>query len=161
MAETCDIRLARRDDAVRIALMSREFIEDGLGWRWTPARISACLRNAAMNVAVAECDGQIAGFGIMQYRELEAHLMLFGVMPQSRRRGIGTRLLRWLEQVALVAGTELIFLEARLTNAVARRFYHAQGYRELGVLRRYYAGTEDAVRIGKDLAAAGSPPPRG
>ena len=160
MAETCDIRLARRDDAVRIALMSREFIEDGLAWRWTPARIGACLRNAAMNVAVAECDGQIAGFGIMQYRELDAHLMLFGVMPQSRRRGIGSRLLRWLEQVALVAGTELIFLEARLTNTPARRFYQAHGYRELGVLRRYYAGTEDALRIGKDLSAT-APLPRG
>jgi len=153
MAETCTIRLARRDDAVRIALMSREFIEGGLGWRWTPPRINACLRNTAMNVAVAECDGQIAGFGIMQYQEFEAHLMLFGVMPQARRRGIGTRLLQWLEQVATEAGIELIFLEARLTNVAARKFYRAHGYRELTVLRRYYAGTEDALRIGKDLAA--------
>jgi len=157
MTGTCEVRLANRDDAVRIALMSREFIEDGLGWRWTPARISACLRNAAMNVAVAYLDGQIAGFGIMQYRELEAHLMLFGVMPQARRRGVGRRLLRWLEQVAMVAGVELIFLEARLSNVEARGFYRAHGYRELVIMRRYYSGTEDAVRLGKDLAAAPLP----
>jgi ribosomal-protein-alanine acetyltransferase len=158
----CSIRLARRDDAVHIALMSRDFIESGLGWRWTPARIVACLRDRAMNVVVAEYGKRIVGFGIMQYRELEAHLMLFGILPQARRRGIGTVLLRWLEKVALNAGIELVFLEARCSNAAAREFYRMQGYRELALLKRYYAGTEDAVRIGRDLTAAPQAvPPRG
>jgi len=155
MTDADEIRMAQPRDAGHIAAMSRDFIEDGLGWRWTPSRIAACLRNqASMNVVVAEADGKLVGFGIMQYRDLEAHLMLFGVLPEARRRGIGSRLLRWLEEVALVAGIELIFLEARTSNATARTFYRANGYRELTVLRRYYSGREDAVRIGKDLAAA-------
>jgi ribosomal-protein-alanine N-acetyltransferase len=156
----CSIRLARRDDAVHIALMSRDFIEEGLGWRWTPQRIVACLRDRAMNVVVAEHGRRIVGFGIMQYKDLEAHLMLFGILPQARRRGIGMALLRWLERVAVVAGIELIFLEARTSNQAAREFYRAQGYRELALLKRYYAGTEDAVRIGKDLFATPQPVPR-
>src|SRR5262249_44845782 len=144
----------RAGDAAHIATMSRDFIEDGLGWRWTPARVVACLRNrATTNVVVAEAGGRLLGFGIMQYRDLEAHLGLFGVQPGARRRGMGSRLLRWLEEVALIAGIELIFLEARKSNAAARAFYHAHGYRELALLPRYYSGREDAVRIGKDLAA--------
>ena len=76
---------------------------------------------------------------------------------EDRSRGIGTQLLRWLESTAETAGIELIFLEARATNATARAFYKARGYRELAVLPRYYSGREDAVRIGKDLAAAATP----
>ena len=159
MTDSVDIRMARLDDAAHIALMSRDFIEDGLGWRWTPARVAACMRDGAMNVVVAEADAQLAGFGIMQYRDLEAHLMLFGVVPALRRRAVGSRLLHWLEQVATVAGIELIFLEARLANRAAREFYRAHGYRELGVMQRYYSGREDAVRIGKDLTATPLPVP--
>src|ERR1700722_2843442 len=35
------IRLARAADALAIADMSREYIEYGLGWSWTTARIAA------------------------------------------------------------------------------------------------------------------------
>jgi ribosomal-protein-alanine N-acetyltransferase len=38
------IRLARPSDAQAIAEMSRDLIEHGLGWRWTPSRIRAALR---------------------------------------------------------------------------------------------------------------------
>jgi ribosomal protein S18 acetylase RimI-like enzyme len=70
-------------------------------------------------------------------------------------------LLQWLEQVALIAGIELIFLEARVTNRAAREFYRARGYRELAVLQRYYSQRDDAVRIGKDLEMAPLPLRRG
>lgn len=161
MNEHCEIRLARPVDAARIALMSRDFIEDGLGWRWTPARVAAQIRNRSTNVVVAECAQHPVGFGIMQYRELEAHLLLFGVAPGARRRGTGSRLLRWLERVARDAGIEMIFLEARATNHAAREFYRAHGYRELALMQRYYSNREDAVRIGKDLDAVTLPVPRG
>ena len=157
MAEPCEVRIARPADALRIAQMSRDFIEDGLGWRWTSSRIVGCMRDRSMNAIVAEADGHLLGFGIMQYHDLEAHLMLFGVVPEARRRGIGTRLLHWLEQVAAIAGIELIFLEARVTNLAAREFYRAHGYRELAFMRRYYSQLEDAVRIGKDLEMAPLP----
>jgi ribosomal-protein-alanine N-acetyltransferase len=157
MNAACEIRIARAVDATRIALMSRDFIEEGLGWRWTPARVHAYIRNRGTNVVVAETARNMIAFGIMQYREIEAHLLLFGVLPQARRHGVGTRLLRWLEDVAVVAGVEMIFLEARATNTAAREFYRAHGYRELAIMQRYYSNREDAVRIGKDLAATSLP----
>jgi ribosomal-protein-alanine N-acetyltransferase len=153
MIEAGEIRLARMRDAAPIAAMSRDFIEDGLGWGWTPERVARSLRNRATNVVVAEAHNDLAGFAIMQYHDDEAHLLLFAVKPTYRRHGIGTRLLTWLESTATTAGIELIFLEARTANAAARAFYVARGYRELAVLRRYY-GSEDAVRIGKDLGVS-------
>ena len=154
MIDACEIRLARLADAARIAVMSRDFIEYGLGWSWGPARVVRRIRDRATNVVVCESGTDIVGFGVMEYRDVDAHLLLFGVEPVYRNRGIGSSLLNWLEATAATAGIELIFLEARVSNAAARAFYQARGYRELTILRRYYSGREDAVRIGKDLAVA-------
>jgi [ribosomal protein S18]-alanine N-acetyltransferase len=152
MIDASDIRLALATDAEHIAAMSRDFIEEGLGWGWTPARVAHSIRNRATNVVIAQSGTDIAGFGIMKYLDDDAHLLLFAVKPFYRRRGVGSGLLRWLEQSATTAGIEMIFVEARESNRAARSFYQAQGYRELTVLKGYYAGRENAVRIGKDLA---------
>src|SRR5215831_9995474 len=154
MIDACEIRLARIGEAERIAQMSRDFIEHGLGWGWHPARVARRIRHDATNVVVAEVGTEIVGFGVMEYLDVEAHLLLFGVEPIYRNRGVGTTLLAWLESTAATAGIELIFLEARVSNAAARAFYKSRGYRELAIMRRYYSGREDAVRIGKDLAVA-------
>ena len=154
MIEACEIRLARLPDALGIAQMSRDFIEYGLGWSWDAARIARRIRHRATNVIVAEVGAELVGFALMEYADDEAHLLLFGVEPVYRRRGIASSLLAWLESTATTAGIELIFLEARATNAAARGFYAARGYREIAILPRYYSGREDAVRIGKDLAIA-------
>ena len=152
MIGACEIRLAVPGDAMRLAAMSRDYIEDGLGWGWTPARVARSIRDRATNVALAEHGTDLAGFGIMQYLDDDAHLLLFAVRPEYRRRGIGSQLLEWLESTAATAGIELIFLETRAGNATARGFYAARGYRELATLPRYYR-SEDAVRIGKDLGS--------
>jgi len=154
MIDACEIRLARLPDALRIAQMSRDFIEYGLGWSWDAPRITRRIRDRATNVIVAEVGAELVGFALMEYADEEAHLLLFGVEPIYRRRGIASSLLAWLESTATTAGSELIFLETRATNAAARGFYAARGYREIAILPRYYSGREDAVRIGKDLAIA-------
>ena len=154
MIDADDIRLALPSDAGRIAAMSRDYIEDGLGWNWSSARVARSICDRATNVVIAEASSDLAGFGIMKYLDDDAHLLLFAVKPIYRRRGIGTRLLAWLEESAATAGLELIFLEARTSSVIARAFYRARGYRELAVMHGYYSGREDAVRIGKDLAQA-------
>ena len=152
MIDAGEVRLALPQDAVRIATMSRDYVEHGLGWGWTPARVLRSIRDRARNVVVAECGADLAGFGIMKYLDDDAHLLLFAVRPEYRRRGVGSGLVTWLERTATTAGIELIFLETRATNTAAREFYAARGYRELATLPRYY-GSEDAVRIGKDLGS--------
>ena len=157
MIEYGEIRLAVAEDAVRIAEMSRDFIEHGLGWAWDAARVQRRIRNAATNVVVAQSGADIVGFALMEYHDLDAHLLLFGVEPVHRNRGIGSSLLRWLEMSATTAGIEMIFLECRGGNSAARAFYQARGYRELAVIPKYYSGREDAVRIGKDLTTPATP----
>ena len=151
------IRLARAGEARPIAEMSRDNIEQGLGWRWTEARVLSCIRHPAVNVVVAREGSALAGFGIMEYGGDEAHLLLFAVHRRHRREGVGGALVRWLEATALTAGIGLIRLEARADNPGARSFYRALGYREAGTIRGFYRGREDAVSIAKDLWAGGGP----
>ena len=87
----------------------------------------------------------------MQFGDSTAHLNLLAVERGSQRRGVGRGLLTWLEETAIVAGTFLIELELRATNAVARAFYEALGYRETGRIAGYYQRIEDAVRMARDL----------
>lgn len=151
MIQGHDIGLAHADDAPRIARMSRDLIEHGLGWRWTPARVLRLVQDASTNVAVAREDARITGFGIMQYREEDAHLVLFAVDPERRRRGVGRALMGWFEETALAAGIGVIRLEARASNHTARAFYRALGFVEVAQVRNLYAHGEDGVRFARDV----------
>jgi ribosomal protein S18 acetylase RimI-like enzyme len=148
-----DIRLATIADAPRIGAMSRDLIEQGLRWRWTPESIRECIRSRTTNVAVAPLGQGIAGFAIMQYKDDEAHLILLGVDPAQRRRGIASALMAWHERAALTAGIGTIYVEARANNEETRAFYRRLGYSEVQRVSRYYDGVEDAMRLAKDLWA--------
>jgi len=146
------IRLATREDAHAIAALSRDYIEDGLVWRYTPIRVLAAIQSRTTNVAVVHVHGGLHGFGIMQYGDTTAHLVLLGVQPTQRRKGLGRHLVQWLEDSARMAGVARIDVECRADNPEAIAFYRTQGYRIQGVVARYYAGRIDAVRLSKQLA---------
>lgn len=145
------LRLATPGDAQAIALMSRDFIETGLGWRYDAPRIVRALRNRNMVTLVATERGRIVGFGIMDFGEERAHLVLLAVLPTHRRKGVGRRLIEWLTETALTAGIESIHLELRAKNESARRFYAALGFSETYVVPGYYQGSrgnsEGALRM--------------
>jgi ribosomal-protein-alanine N-acetyltransferase len=145
------VRLATLADAGDIAAMSRDYIEKGLGWSWTEARVARAIKDSETNVAVIGEPGAIAGFGIMSYPDDEAHLLLFAVHPASQRKGVGSALLKWLEDVARSAGAKRIRVEARRENAGARNFYGEHGYHERVIEKRRYRGREDGILLEKWL----------
>jgi ribosomal-protein-alanine N-acetyltransferase len=143
---------ARTVDAVPIALMSRRLVEAGLpSWSWTARRVARHILEPESIVLTARRMGELVGFAIMGFGEESAHLNLLAVEPRCRRSGLGRRLVRWLEESAMVAGTFEVNLEVRAGNIVARRFYRALGYCEADILPGYYDHIEDAVRLTRDL----------
>jgi ribosomal protein S18 acetylase RimI-like enzyme len=145
------LRLATSDDAPSIARMSRDLIERGLGWSWTPLRVRRSIDDANTNVVFATSGSLPVGFGIMKYHDDEAHLLLLAVRPDHGRQGIGAALVGWLEAAARTAGIGQVYLEARAANAAARAFYRRLGYGEIQMLPGYYRGLEASVRMAKDL----------
>jgi ribosomal protein S18 acetylase RimI-like enzyme len=106
-------------------------------------------------VAVVHELGCLLAFGIMEYGDSAAHLVLFGVQPQLRRRGLGRYVLSWLEQCAVTAGLERIDIEVRADNPGAVAFYWRQGYEVRGRVRGYYRGVVDALLLEKKIWKAG------
>lgn len=144
-------RAAHRSDAAAIAAMSRLHVEHGLRWRWTPARVRKQIEDPDTMVLIASLNGEMAGFAIMHFGDLDAHLFLLAVAPQFRRMGIGRALLQWLEKSCGIAGIQNVRLEVRWGNRQARRFYLSSGYRVLGQVAGYYDRREAAVLMGKSL----------
>lgn len=145
------IRLATPADAHAIAELSRDAIECGLGWTYTPARILTALRSRITNVAVISDGETLHAAGIMDYGDTSAHLILLGVRYGERRRGLGRHVLNWLEECAVTAGLRAIGVEVRADNPGGIAFYQAHGYRFRDRVPHYYRGVLDAVRLAKLL----------
>ncbi len=157
-AHAIAVRLAGRHDAQAIALMSRDLVESGLGWKYDAARVLRSIRHPETLMPVA-CDrGRVAGFAIMEFGEERAHLVLLAVRPAHRRMGIGRRLVEWLVESARTAGIASLHLELRSGNEAARGFYRALGFDETIVVPGYYRGREAALRMIRVLRAT-SPAP--
>jgi ribosomal protein S18 acetylase RimI-like enzyme len=151
------VRLATVADAADIAAMSRDLIEHGLPWRWNEGRVARAIRDPQTNVAVVGNQGALEAFGIMSYRDDDAHLLLLAVRPASQRLGVGSAVLVWLEDVARTAGAKRIRLEARRDNDAARNFYNEHGYHERSIRKAMYSGVMDGIHLEKWLR--GDAPP--
>ncbi|MGO8856338.1 MAG: GNAT family N-acetyltransferase [Steroidobacteraceae bacterium] len=168
MSELSTLALADAADAREIAEMSRDLIEQGLTWSWTPARVQHFITGTESSVVVARRERRgdarpmaaprtaaphIAAFAIMHFGDEVAHLNLLAVAPEHRRQGLGRQLMDWLTTTAIEAGVFRINLELRTQNGPARAFYEKLGFDELGVVQGYYQGREAALRMSRRLGA--------
>jgi ribosomal-protein-alanine N-acetyltransferase len=164
-ARAITVRLAEPRDAQTIAMMSRDLIEAGLGWKYDAPRVLRAIRDRE-TLAVVACEGgksaatrgAITGSAIMEFGEERAHLVLLAVRPTHRRAGIGRRLVDWLLESARAAGIASVHLELRAGNEAARGFYRAMRFDETIVVPGYYRGREAALRMIRVLRSSGPVP---
>lgn len=154
MTPALHVQLARPGDAADIAAMSRHLIEHDLPWTWRTERVARAIAAPNTNVALVRSQRELLGFGIMEYLDDDAHLVLFAVRPENQRQGVGRAILHWLEASAGAAGAQRIRVEARRGNEAARHFYSEHGYHEVALQPRMYSGVVDGIRLHKWLRPA-------
>lgn len=102
-------------------------------------------------------DGAPAGFIVARFTMDEGEILLTGVVPQARRSGHATRLMRTVIEAAGKAGIARLFLEHAAGNLAAAAFYHRFGFKPIGRRRAYYerrgGGREDAITLARALPA--------
>jgi [ribosomal protein S18]-alanine N-acetyltransferase len=147
------LQFAERSDAAMLAVMSRDLIEDGLGWRYRTQSVRQLIADPETVTLVARGGVAVAGFGIMKFGDERAHLVLLAVGPDYRRRGIARRVIQWLVESAATAGVASIHVELRARNTGAYAFYRAIGFAETLRLPGYYSGRETAIRMLRMLRA--------
>ena len=145
------VEFAASSDVVEIAKLSRKYIEYDLGWHYTPKRVKELLKDSEKNVVVARRDQKLAGFGIMTYADQNANLDLLAVKLRYRRRGVGKRLVTWLEDVAQTAGITSVYVQVRKVNQGAVTFYTRCGFQVIDELTGYYRATETGVIMCKSI----------
>jgi [ribosomal protein S18]-alanine N-acetyltransferase len=75
----------------------------------------------------------------------QAHVTNIVVAPDSRRLGVGARLMATLARTAIERGCVAWTLEVRASNTAAQELYRQFGFAPAGLRKRYYENTEDAI----------------
>jgi len=94
-------------------------------------------------------DEKIAGYiGVWQIFD-EGHITNVAVAPELRGNGYGSMLLEKLVSYAEEKNFSLLTLEVRTSNTPAINLYKKYDFIEVGLRKKYYENTEDAILMTK------------
>ncbi len=90
----------------------------------------------------------VIGYVVVDSRITPHEIHMIAVHPESRRQGIGFRML-----TAVVAKYRSIFLEVSDSNTAAQKLYARAGFREVGRRKAYYNDGSDAIlmQVGDEI----------
>jgi len=101
---------------------------------------------------VAEEDGVILGYAVAWGME-EPHLANLAVSEVERGKGVGAKLLDEVIAFARRSKAGSMYLEVRVSNTVARKFYSERGFVPTYLRKGYYENGEDAVIMEREVEA--------
>jgi ribosomal-protein-alanine N-acetyltransferase len=131
--------------------------EPEFGEAWTKAQCAGIMSLPGVWLTLARLDDVPAGFTLARIVADEAELLLLGVRPASRRRGVATALLRSVEADAATRGAVKLHLEVRADNP-AHALYDTAGFGVAGRRTGYYVGEAgqlfDALTLTKPIEPA-------
>jgi [ribosomal protein S18]-alanine N-acetyltransferase len=103
---------------------------------------------------VAEGSGSILGFILARIdSRSRAHVLTLDVVPEARKRKIGTALMDRLHQELENRQIKVSILEVGVRNVPAQRLYEKLCYEYAGTLTGYYRGREDAYRMTRTVGS--------
>lgn len=129
-----------RDIAVVERLMAAAF-DPRFGEAWNRGQTLGVMAMPGVRLTIACVDDSPAGFAMTRTVMDEAELLLLAVVPDSRRTGIATALLRAVEADGRDAGVRQFHLEVRAGND-AVKLYTRSGFAKVGERRNYYRGAD-------------------
>lgn len=154
------IRLARITDIDEIIKINRAALPENYPYYFFVEH----LKEYEAAFYVAEVDGKVVGYimpriewGFSNLKQLpslvkKGHVVSIAVLEEYRKMGIGTALLQAsLKAMKEVYGAEEVYLEVRVSNTPAISLYRKLGFKEVKVLRHYYADGEDAYLMAAPL----------
>ena len=159
-ASTSDVTLRdfRREDFDTLWQIDQACFRPGIAY--SQEELAYYMTRRSAFTIVADGEGGIAGFlvahrGRRRDGTLAGHIVTIDVLANSRRTGLGSRLLQAAEERLRESKCAVVSLETAVDNAPAISFYQRHGYHIVRTLPRYYNGELDALRMEKQLATSG------
>lgn len=140
--DCCKIRRARHDDVEGIHAIESKNI--GLSAGWSKDQIVEELTRERAKVLVSDDGGGLITGWVVAWTipPDELHIMEVGVLPEYKRSGIGTALLKTILNTPELSHA---FLEVRMDNKHAIKFYEKLGFEGMGVRKGLYSDGQDAL----------------
>lgn len=143
MDDRFPIRPARFGDAAAMAAIERACFSDP----WPLDGFREVLGMPGTVALLMSSQDEPCGYFLAREILGTAELLNLAVLPPERGRGLGRRLLdAGLDAVRARGGTE-VFLEVRVSNAVARALYAGRGFQVEGRRRGYYRRPEEDALV--------------
>lgn len=142
------------DDLDAVMQIMGTAFDPEFGEAWTRPQCGGILPMHGVEMTLALVDEAPAGFSLARTVAGESELLLLGVAPNWRARGIGAALVDDFVARGRQRGARHLHLEVRDGNS-ALELYHRSGFRLVGRRSNYYRGTDgqqfDALTMALDI----------
>ena len=124
---------------------------------WSAESFASILGMPNTVALIAGPDEAPAGFVVYRLAADEGEIIVLGVTPELRRRGIASSLLNSAMDQLAAHGIVSLHLEVADDNVAARNFYAGAGFRETGRRKAYYETGDgsrlDAIVMSREISA--------
>jgi len=132
------LRPAHIEDCALLAFLHSECFPQG----WAVHEFGAFFTQQTALAALAHQSTHPIGFSFGLLIADSCELMLVGVLPAYRQRGIGHQLIHHLKAECQARGLARIFLEVGVRNPGAKALYASAGFVQIGLRKDYYTAAD-------------------
>ncbi len=143
-----NIRGWKFEDILRISELEMECFPKE---PWSYRMLADSFENENFVGILCEENGEIAGYGGVTVGYDTADIDNIAVSERYRGCGMGAVLLEELVRAARERGAAKIFLEVRVSNAVAMSLYLKHGFKGVYARTRYYTDGEDCLVMARNI----------
>ena len=112
---------------------------------WTTTTLKSELENEHSKYIVAKHQDKIVGFAGIWKAVDDVHITNIVVRKDFRNNGIGNLLLEKLISLTKELNFKELTLEVNANNTPAIKLYEKHGFKNLGIRKKYYNNTDDAI----------------
>ena len=142
-----NVRKMEFRDIKKVVELEEKYLLESLGEKLLASELSE--KNNGVSFYVIENDDVVIGYIGRYYFLQEAEVLNFVVDESYQRQGYGQKLFD--KMVEDMKDVKKITLEVRASNIKGINFYTKNGFKQVGVRKRYYKNGEDALLLLKEF----------
>lgn len=142
-----NVRKMEFRDIKKVVELEEKYLLESLGEKLLASELSE--KNNGVSFYVIENDDVVIGYIGRYYFFQEAEVLNFVVDESYQRQGYGQKLFD--KMVEDMKDVKKITLEVRASNVKGINFYTKNGFKQVGVRKKYYKNGEDALLLLKEF----------